>query len=187
MNEFSVLCRILGSLFNRQPLDPLLVPLFTLIRAGKLSQNWPLEQDELLDRLQKNSDPASLSADYNALFVGEDCKVSPYGSQWEKGPQEADVRQFLLARGMPLTASPVDHFGALLLAASWLEDQSDADEISAQITLFDDYLLSWCGQFLGKVEAHATSVFYRTLAILSREAIQAMREELEEARASENE
>ncbi len=45
-NEFSILCRVLGSLYYRQPQDPLLVPLFTLIREGKLAANWPLEQDE---------------------------------------------------------------------------------------------------------------------------------------------
>ena len=33
MNEFSILCRVLGSLYYRQPQDPLLVPLFTLIRG----------------------------------------------------------------------------------------------------------------------------------------------------------
>ncbi|MDG2871142.1 molecular chaperone YcdY, partial [Vibrio parahaemolyticus] len=47
MNEFSILCRVLGSLYYRQPQDPLLVPLFTLIREGTLAANWPLEQDEL--------------------------------------------------------------------------------------------------------------------------------------------
>ncbi|QKJ86859.1 Molecular chaperone [Paramixta manurensis] len=180
MNEFSIICRVLGSLYNRQPQDPLLMPLFTLIREGKLAQHWPLEQGELLQRLQQHSDPQTLAADYNALFVGSDCKVPPYGSQWENGPQETEVRRFLHARGMPLTDAPADHFGALLLAASWLEDQSEADEIQAQITLFDDYLLPWCGAFLGKTEAHATTVFYRTLAAISREALQAMRDELEE-------
>ncbi|WNN46127.1 TorD/DmsD family molecular chaperone [Winslowiella toletana] len=180
MNEFSIICRILGSLYNRQPQDPLLVPLFTLLREGKLQQQWPLEQDELLTRLQQNSDPQALAADYNALFVGSDCKVSPCGSQWENGPQEADVRSFLQQRGMPLSDAPADHIGALLLAASWLEDQSEEDEIQAQITLFDDYLMPWCGAFLGKVEAHASTPFYRTLAAISREAIQAMRDELEE-------
>ncbi|MBP2171076.1 TorA maturation chaperone TorD [Erwinia toletana] len=180
MNEFSIICRILGSLFNRQPQDPLLVPLFTMLREGKLQQHWPLEQDELLTRLQQHSDPQALAADYNALFVGSDCKVPPYASQWENGPQEAEVRAFLQQRGMPLGDAPVDHFGALLLAASWLEDQSEEDESQAQIALFDDYLMPWCGQFLGKVEAHASSVFYRTLAAISREAVQAMRDELAE-------
>jgi len=90
------------------------------------------------------------------------------------------VRAFLTSRGMPLSDAPADHIGALLLAASWLEDQSEADEITAQITLFDEYLLPWVGAFLGKVEAHATTAFYRTLAVISREAIQAMRDELED-------
>lgn len=31
MNDFSLVCRVLGSLFYRQPQDPLLEPLFTLI------------------------------------------------------------------------------------------------------------------------------------------------------------
>lgn len=180
MNEFSVICRILGSLYNRQPQDPLLMPLFTLLREGKLQQQWPLEQDELLTRLQQNSDPQALAADYNALFVGSDCKVPPYGSYWENGPQEGEIRAFLQSRGMPLGETPADHIGALLLAASWLEDRSEADESDAQIRLFDEFIMPWCGQFLGKVEAHASTAFYRTLSALTREAIQAMRDELEE-------
>lgn len=55
MNEFSVVCRVLGTLFYRQPQDPRLAPLFTLFQAGKLQQYWPLEQDELLVRLQRGS------------------------------------------------------------------------------------------------------------------------------------
>ncbi|MCT4706046.1 molecular chaperone [Enterobacteriaceae bacterium H11S18] len=181
MNEFSIICRVLGSLFYRQPQDPLLVPLLTMIREGKLAASWPLEQDELLARLQQGCDPQLMAADYNALFVGEECSVSPYRSAWEEGSQEGEVREFLKARGMPLAETPADHFGTLLLAASWLEDQSQEDEYEAQVMLFDEYLLPWCGTFLGKVEAHATTPFYRTLAAVSREAIQAMRDELEES------
>ncbi|POP41938.1 molecular chaperone [Superficieibacter electus] len=180
MNEFSILCRVLGSLYYRQPQDPLLVPLFTLIKDGKLAASWPLEQDELLARLQKSYDPDALAADYEALFVGPDCRVAPYRSAWFEGTTESDVRAFLSARGMPLTDTPADHFGTLLLAASWLEDQSTEDESEAQETLFAEYLLPWCDTFLGKVEAHALTPFWRTLAQLTREAIAAMWEELQE-------
>jgi TorA maturation chaperone TorD len=180
MNEFSILCRLLGSLYRRSPQDPLLSSLFALLQSGKLQQQWPLEQDDLLTRLQEHSDPARLVADYNALFVGDECKVPPCGSQWPAGPEEQAVRAFLVSRGMPLGEGPADHFGALLLASSWLEDHAEADEYQAQLMLFDDYLLPWCGAFLGKVEAHATTVFYRTLAAISREALQAMRDELSE-------
>ncbi|QHA89167.1 TorD/DmsD family molecular chaperone [Serratia rhizosphaerae] len=180
MNEFSIVCRVLGTLFYRQPQDPLLVPLFSLIQEGKLQQHWPLEQDELLQRLQQGCEPHLLAADFNALFVGAECSVSPLRSAYVEGATESEVRSFLQQRGMPLGEAPADHFGSLLLAASWLEDQSQEDEAQAQITLFDEYLLPWCGRFLGKVEAHATSGFYRTLAMITRDALQAMRDELAE-------
>ena len=168
MNEFSILCRVLGSLYYRQPQDPLLVPLFTLIREGKLAANWPLEQDELLTRLQKSCDMAQVSADYNALFIGDECAVPPYRSAWVEDATEAEVRAFLSERGMPLADTPADHIGTL-------EDESEALE-----TLFSEYLLPWCGAFLGKVEAHATTPFWRTMAPLTRDAISAMWDELEE-------
>lgn len=118
MNEFSILCRVLGSLYYRQPQDPLLVPLFTLIRDGKLAASWPLEQDELLERLQKSCDTQPLTADYNALFVGDECAVSPYRSAWVEGATEAEVRGFLTQHGIPTGDGPTDHIGSLLLAAS---------------------------------------------------------------------
>lgn len=62
-----------------------------------------------------------ISTDYNALFVGEECRVSPYRSAWQEGTTEAEVRAFLSERGMPLTDMPADHIGTLLLAASGLK------------------------------------------------------------------
>lgn len=185
MNEFSIVCRVLGSLFNRSPQDPVLAPLFGLIQQGKLQEHWPLEQDALLTRLRESADPQALAAEYDHLFVGENRAVSPYRSDYVEGATEQDVRAFLQQRGMPLGENPADSFGSMLLAASWLEDQSAEDEVGAQTALFDDYLFPWCGKFLGKVEAHATSGFYRTLSEISREALQAMRDELEELAASD--
>ena len=112
MNEFSILCRVLGSLYYRQPQDPLLVPLFTLIREGKLAASWPLEQDELLARLQKSCEMQSLATDYNALFVGEACSVPPYRSAWVEGSSEAEVRAFLSEHGIPTGEGPADHLGS---------------------------------------------------------------------------
>ncbi|BFO34020.1 TorD/DmsD family molecular chaperone [Klebsiella pasteurii] len=180
MNEFSILCRVLGSLYYRQPQDPLLVPLFTHIREGKLAASWPLEQDELLERLQKSCDMQSLAAEYNVLFVGEECRVAPYRSAWVDGATEAEVRGFLAAHGVPTGEGAADHFGSLLLAASWLEDHAAEDESEVLETLFAEYILPWCGEFLGKVEAHATTPFWRTMAPLTREAVSAMWDELQE-------
>ncbi|MCG5048294.1 molecular chaperone [Pectobacterium brasiliense] len=182
MNEFSIVCRLLGTLFYRQPQDPLLTPLFTLIKDGKLAQHWPLEQDALLERLQKGLDLPVMAADYQALFDSENGSVSPLRSSYDSGADDAEIRTFLQQRGMPLNdGGVVGHFGSLLLAASWLEDQAQEDETAAQITLFDEYLLPWSDRFLGKVESHATTAFYRTLAIVCREALEAMRDELSES------
>lgn len=180
MNEFSILCRILGSLYYRQPQDPLLVPLFNLIREGKLAASWPLEQDELLQRLQKSCDIPVLAADYQALFVGDECAVPPGRSHWVEEAHVADVSDFLSQHGVPYEEGKADHFGSLLLAASWLEDNAAEDENTIQETLFADYILPWCNTFLGKVEAHATTPFWRTMAPLTREAISAMWDELQE-------
>ncbi|MBZ7720984.1 molecular chaperone [Klebsiella oxytoca] len=180
MNEFSILCRVLGSLYYRQPQDPLLVPLFTLIREGKLAASWPLEQDELLERLQKSCDMQALAADYNALFVGEECSVAPFRRAWVEGATEAEVRAFLSAHGVPTGEGAADHLGSLLLAASWLEDHAAEDESEVLETLFAEYILPWCDAFLGKVEAHATTPFWRTMAPLTREALSAMWDELQE-------
>lgn len=180
MNEFSMICRVLGSLYYRQPQDPLLAPLLAAIREGKLAQSWPLEQDALLERLQNSVDDSNVAADYTALFVGDDCRVSPFRSAWLDEAPESDVKAFLTERGMPMGSTPADHFGFLLLAASWLEDNAGEDESEALETLFAEFLLPWCGTFLGKVEAHATTPYWRTLALLTREALGAMWDELEE-------
>ncbi|EOW2370656.1 TorD/DmsD family molecular chaperone [Cronobacter sakazakii] len=180
MNEFSIICRLLGSLWYRAPQDPVVAPIYGLIREGKLAQNWPLEQDELLARLQKNAQPDAVEADYQALFGQDDARVSPLRSAWVAESSEQEIRAFLTARGMPLGEAAADHFGLLLLAASWLEDQSAEDEIEAQETLFSEFLIPWYETFLGKVEAHAATPFWRTLAQITREAIQAMWEELQE-------
>ncbi|CAK9885169.1 MAG: Chaperone protein YcdY [Candidatus Erwinia impunctatus] len=181
MNEFSLICRILGSLFNRSPQDPLLTPLMTLLREKKLASQWPLEQDDLLDKLQQSSQSEDLQNDYQQLFIGAECSVPPFASHRQTQFSEDGLRTFLTERGMPVGELPVDHIGAILLAASWLEDQRQDDESEALEILFTTYLLPWCGPFLGKMEAHATTLFYRTLAILSREAIQALYDELQDA------
>ncbi len=154
MNEFSILCRVLGSLYYRQPQDPLLVPLFTLIREGKLAASWPLEQDELLARLQKSCEMQSWR---RTIMRCSSVKPSmpPYRSAWVEGSSEAEVRAFMSEHEYPDREGPADHLGSLLLAASWLEDHATEDQSETLELLFADYILPWCGTMLGKVEAHA--------------------------------
>lgn len=119
------------------------------------------------------------------MFVGEACRVAPFRSAWLEDAPEAEIAAFLRARGMPPASTPADHFGFLLLAASWLEDSTGKGGSEALQTLFADYLLPWCDIFLGKLEAYASTAFWRTLAQITREAIEAMWDELTEDALSE--
>lgn len=47
--------------------------------------------------------------------------MSPLRSARVAESSEQEIRAFLTARGMPLGEAAADHFGLLLLAASWLE------------------------------------------------------------------
>ncbi|TKI08361.1 molecular chaperone [Martelella alba] len=179
MNDFSMVCRVLGTLFYRPPQDSLLAPLLVLIREGKLAEYWPLEQGALLERLRGDSRPEVLADDYAGLFVGDAAEVSPLRSAWLR-TTESEARDFLQQAGMVSPASPADHFGALLLAGSWLEDHAAADEVLALSRLFDVFLLPWSDGFLSKVETSARSDFYRALATMTREALQALREDLDD-------
>ena len=80
----------------------------------------------------------------------------------------------------PDREGPADHLGSLLLAASRLEDHAAEDQSETLELLFADYILPWCGTMLGKVEAHAHTPFWRTMAPLTRDAIAAMWDELQE-------
>ena len=179
MNEFSIVCRILGTLFQRSPDDTLVKPLLDLIAQDKLKASWPIEQDELWTRMATSVDIQAISEDYQGMFGGSDPAVSMRANHYDAEITEAEIREFLTLRAMPLTDSHADSFGALLLAASWLEDQAAEDETAAQEELFDSYILSWYGAFLGKVEAHATTTFYRTLAQITRDAVIVLRDELD--------
>ena len=90
----------------------------------------------------------------------------------------ATVNEFLTASGIPLASEKADRFGALLLGASWLEDNVVEEPLLTQIQLFDQFILSWSELFLSQVEAHAVSDFYPTLVIITREALIVLREEL---------
>jgi TorA maturation chaperone TorD len=183
MNEFSLLCRMSGNLFYRSPDDPILAPLMSVIRAGKLAEAWPLEQDQILCGLQKEQDLTTLVADYQQLFDPKGAKVSPYANDWQPNITAQAIVNFLSARGRVVEAAEACHFGQILLSASWLEDNRAGDENSALIELFENYLQTWYGTFLGKMEGCANTEFYRSLARLARGAIQAMYDELMEADA----
>lgn len=181
-NDFSLLCRLFGNLFYRLPTDPILAGTFAWLAQGGLRQQWALSTDsqseQALTTLAQAANPTQLASDYQALFGDNGAvptAISAYGLSAE------DFIAFRQQRGMPELAA-ADHLALLLLTASWIED--NLDSLDAQRSLFEHFLLPCLSKFLGKVEAH-DSGFYKALAQLTRDALSAMADELEEQAESE--
>ena len=177
LNNFSLISRLFGNLFYRQPTDPILSSVFAWLNQGNLSQVWALNEDndsqKALDSLQMAIDLTLLDKEYQKLF-GESGNVATEISAYDISVEEFyDFRQ---VRGLP-GAENIDHFAMLLLTASWLED--NVDSLSAQQELFERFLLPCAAKFLVKVETQATLPFYRSLAYLTREILSAMADELD--------
>ncbi|MDO4697821.1 MAG: molecular chaperone [Pasteurellaceae bacterium] len=176
-NEFSLLCRLFGNLFYRHPEDPILTSTFAWLAQGNLRQHWPLATDtqseQALLSLEKGANPVQQGGHYQALFAKNGAiapTISAYGFSVD------EFVAFRQQRGMPELEN-ADHVGLLLLTASWIED--NLDSTAAQRELFERFLLPVLGKFLGQVEAFDTG-FYKALAQLTRDALSAMADELEE-------
>ncbi|MEJ8677206.1 molecular chaperone [Plesiomonas shigelloides] len=188
MNTFSTLCRLFGTLFYRRPDDAVMPPVLNMLQQGALSEMWPLllsdNSEFALKQLRQPQDVAALCADYSELF-GDNGAVSLLAEQ--HGIDVQGFAAFQQQVGMPGADTVAGgHFGQMLLTASWVEDQSAEDEVSAQEALFQHYLLPTAAKVLGQVEMHAKTGFYRALAVLTREALSAMADELVEQLEAQN-
>lgn len=178
INDFSLLCRLFGNLFYRKPNDPILAGTFAWLAQSNLRQHWALSTDsqseQALDCVQKQATPAELAPQFHALFA-ENGAISTACSAYGL-PLESWLA-FRQAHTLPEVEN-ADHVALLLLSASWLEDHNAPT--AAQQQLFEQFLLPCLSKFLGKVEAFDTG-FYQALARLTRDALSAMADELEEA------
>lgn len=178
INEFSLLCRLFGNLFYRHPEDPILAGTFAWLAQGNLRQQWAFTTDtqseQALTTLEKGANPTQQAVSYQALFA-ENGAIVPTISAY--GLSVADFISFRQQRGMPALDN-ADHVALLLLTASWIED--NLASLEAQRELFEHFLLPALSKFLGQVEAFDTG-FYKALAQLTRDALSAMADELEES------
>lgn len=182
LNHFSMISRLFGNLFYRSPCDPILANVFAWLQQKGLTSLWVLDTDaqsqQAIDSVQMPLDLAALDKEYQKLFGGENPQISPKISAYS-----VDVDAFVnfrKTRGMPEVES-ADHFALLLLTASWIED--NLDSVAAQHAFFEQFLLPCASKFLTQVESNATLPFYRSLALLSKEILAAMADELEEESA----
>lgn len=184
LNNFSIISRLFGNLFYRSPQDPILANVFSWLAQQGLTPLWALEMDkageQALSSLQMPLDLTALAQEYQKLFTSteNEGKISPCLSSYD-----IDVAEFVAfrqSRGLPAVEN-ADHFALLLLTASWIEDNLDSTE--AQRELFEQFLLPCASQFLNQVESKASLPFYRSLALLCKEILAAMADELDESEA----
>ncbi|CAM3890720.1 TorD/DmsD family molecular chaperone [Avibacterium endocarditidis] len=180
LNHFSLISRLFGNLFYRSPQDATLQNVFAWLHQQPLNALWALETDkqseQALAALQMKIDLALLDQEYQRLFGGENPLVKTDLATYDIDP--ADFLAFRQERGMPEVEQSAVGFPLIFLTASWIEDNLDSTE--AQKTLFAEFLLPCASKFLSAVETQANLPFYRSLAILSREILSAMADELEE-------
>ncbi|MBN6710987.1 molecular chaperone [Haemophilus haemoglobinophilus] len=180
LNNFSIISRLFGNLFYRQPTDPIMANVFAWLQQKGLEQVWCLETDQdskdALEAVQMPVDLKALEKEYQRLFTGDNALVSARISDYGIKPEH--FLMFRQERGMTEIES-ADHFGLVFLTASWIED--NLNSVQAQKELFETFLLPCASKFFNQVEKQANLPFYRALALLSREILSAMADELEES------
>lgn len=182
LNNFSMISRLFGNLFYRSPQDPILTNVFHWLAQQGLTSIWPLEVDkdsqQALNSLQMPLDLSALNKEYHKLFCGDATNAAKVNTQISC--YDIDIAEFIAfrqARGLAPIEN-ADHFALLLLTAAWIED--NLDSVEAQQQLFEQFLLPCASRFLTQVEANASLPFYRALALLCKEILAAMVDELEE-------
>ena len=86
LNHFSLISRLFGNLFYRQPTDNILSGVFTWLQQQQLSEVWPLTEDaesqQALDALQMPIDLTLLEKEYQKL-LGEKRAVATQISAYD--------------------------------------------------------------------------------------------------------
>ena len=86
LNHFSLISRLFGNLFYRQPTDNILSGVFTWLQQHQLSEVWPLTEDaesqQALDALQMPIDLTLLEKEYQKL-LGEKGAVATQISAYD--------------------------------------------------------------------------------------------------------
>ncbi|MDG6894587.1 TorD/DmsD family molecular chaperone [Volucribacter amazonae] len=180
VTPFSLISRLFGNLFYRQPQDPILANIFAWLAQQQLSPIWPLSTDnqseQALKVLQSSQDLVQLNKEYEHLFDPQAGAVKVKLSDYD-AITLADFLQFRQQYAMPVLEN-ADHIALLLLTSAWIED--NLEDMEVQKMFFVQFLLPCASQFLGQVEAHAHLPFYRALSQLCRDMLSAMADELEE-------
>ncbi len=176
-SDFSIFARLFGQLFHKNPSNEMLASTFSWLKDGNLTKQWSLVTDDIskkaLKIIQDKADALHLEKEFSELFGEQGAvstKASDYGIDIEK------LNQFKAMRNIELFAN-TDNVPSLLLISAYIEDVIDSKECQQQF--FTKFLLPATKGFLGKVQAFDQG-FYGCCAIVTRDLLSAMADELEE-------
>lgn len=159
--------------------------------ALQLAQEWPfVSADQALASLREmqrglaEEDADSLMWEYRRLFVGPEAKaVPPWSSVYLDrdgiifGSSHTELVGFMRANGIRRNAdssTPCDHIGLMLELMAWIAEKRP--ELLAEY--LEKHLLTWAGHFLAEMGEATASAFYRGLATLARQTLEALRVEM---------
>ncbi|MDR3104719.1 MAG: Tat proofreading chaperone DmsD [Yokenella regensburgei] len=185
--SFAFATRVLGALFYFAPDNAQTAPLANAFQDGTWLAQWPDATPEvaaLTEGFAATNDE-TLPESYQRLFVGPwALPAPPWGSVWLDrenvlfGDSTLALRQWMREKGIAFDVSqnePEDHFGTLLMLATWLTDSQrydDCDELLAW------HLLPWSSRFLEVFIANAGHPFYAALGKLAQLTLAQARETL---------
>lgn len=185
----------LGPFFLQDPATGEAVQAFDAIRtldvqaAGK---EWPFvpaaratEDLALMQQgLRDGVDAEDLVWEYRRLFIGPGKKPAPpWGSVYTDkecvvfGAGTLALRRWMRENEVIRTTdekTPEDHIGLMLLLMAWLAEQKP-ELVEEYLT---KHMLTWSSHFLTQLETAAEQPFYQGLAMLTKESLEGIQEEL---------
>lgn len=171
-------------------------PLIDNFKQEELHMSWPQLVDSEYEKLGRTylayyltnwesteMQLTELKVDYGQLFFGpSDPKAAPWGSVYTgeeqslNGDSTQKLMAFYKAHNIEIALprnEPIDHIGLILLTLEYLFAQlavtpEDKNTLGTCTLLLQHHLLPWADRCLALAEQHATTTFYKGVAILSR-------------------
>ena len=186
----------LGPFFLQDPVKGTAQAAFEAVAAldaREAGAEWPFVEDEHAERylaqmvkgLENGIDDEDLVWEYRRLFIGPAKKPAPpWGSVYTDrecvvfGESTLALRQWMRENGIERTVdekTPEDHIGLMFVLLAWLADNKP-ELVESYLT---DHLLTWSSHFLDQLAAAAEQPFYEGLALLAKESLEGMQQELD--------
>lgn len=186
----------LGPFFLQDPVKGTAQAAFEAVAAldpHEAGAEWPFVGGEHAERylaqmvqgLENGIDDEDLVWEYRRLFIGPAKKPAPpWGSVYTDrecvvfGESTLALRQWMRENSIERTVddkTPEDHIGLMLVLLAWLAGNKP-ELVESYLT---DHLLTWSSHFLDQLAAAAEQPFYEGLALLAKESLEGMQQELD--------